>query len=122
MIALTRITAYGLLSGGEDGFFVRWSLPLTQEFIMSKTATATAPKSYSNLPQYCPTPSQIRAACLEIQREWSPEERAERRLGHGGFAQFHVQFLPDSEHPLYVPGRSEDLAHGRSRFYAANGR
>lgn len=30
--------------------------------------------------EYMPTPEQIREACAEIQREWSPQQEAHRRL------------------------------------------
>lgn len=67
---------------------------------MSATTTRMTAPSHSNLPFYCPTPEQIRAACLEIQQEWSPEERASRRMGHGGFAMLQIEFLPGSDHPV----------------------
>jgi hypothetical protein len=67
---------------------------------MLKCQTPSLTKSHSNRPLYSPTLANIRAACAKIQRAWSPEERAERRMSHGGFAVFHVQFLPGSDHPV----------------------
>ena len=32
---------------------------------------------------YCPTPAEIKAACEEIQAEWSDEERERRCVGPG---------------------------------------
>jgi hypothetical protein len=66
---------------------------------VTQTLPLNAKKHYSNLPHYRPSPAQIRAGCLKIQREWSPEERARRRMGHCGFALLRVEFLPDSDHP-----------------------
>jgi hypothetical protein len=39
-----------------------------------------APTNRRAQPEYLPTPAEIRAACLEIQSEWSATER-ERRAG-----------------------------------------
>ena len=46
--------------------------PLT-EIGRDEMGRLSAPKTYD------PTPEEIRAACLEIQREWSPQEEYSRR-------------------------------------------
>lgn len=79
---------------------------------MSARTARAAATSHSNLPFYCPTPDQIRAACLEIQREWSPEERAARRMGHGGFAMLQIEFLPGSDHPVRDSWKSDPRRAG----------
>jgi hypothetical protein len=82
--------------------------------ICMATCLATRPvRQFSNLPEYCPSPAEIRAACLEIQREWSPEERASRRTCHSGFALLRLEFLPDGEHPTRPPERSRRTYGGR---------
>ncbi|HUQ67885.1 MAG TPA: hypothetical protein VM165_00085 [Planctomycetaceae bacterium] len=89
---------------------------------MPKCLTPTQSKPPSNLPFYCPTPAQIRAACAEIQREWSLEERAMRRMSHGGFAQFRVQYLPESDHPVRTAINPDRLVDRRNRQRVAAGR
>jgi hypothetical protein len=78
------------------------------------TSLASRPvRQFSNLPEYCPSPAEIRAACLAIQQEWSPEERASRRTSHSGFALLRLEFLPGSEHPTRPPERSLHSGNGR---------
>lgn len=36
---------------------------------------------------FVPTPEQIRQACLELQRNWTPDEERYRRVGPARFSQ-----------------------------------
>jgi hypothetical protein len=85
-------------------------------------ATCLAPRparQFSNLPDYCPSLAEIRAACLEIQKEWSPEERASRRTSPSGFALLQLEFLPGSEHPTRPPERPQHAFGGRLNDFRA---
>ena len=52
----------------------RYSFKPLKDIGRDEMGRLSAPKTYD------PTPEEIRAACLEIQKEWSPQEEYSRRM------------------------------------------
>jgi hypothetical protein len=68
------------------------------------------------MPDYCPTPEEIAAACRQIQSEWSEGERLRRGASQSGFARLRAR-LTDGVMP-----HNESITHPKGRVAAAAGR
>jgi len=78
--------------------------------IPTTAATATQPASAqaaSRLPEFVPTPDEIRKACAEIRAEWSPREfvRRSRLLEPYERLEHYLRYQPKvHKHPTFGRG------------------